>query len=393
MKHNVLLAGRSKDNLHSLEAAMRGEAGLNVSLRLIENGHSDPLYGLGVLPDVLVFDLGAAWEEELKAFGQNHVTARPSLIAVGPAGDPQMMRMAMQAGARDFFTRPVPAPELLAAVKKIALEGSARSRQKEGSLTAVINAKGGSGGSFLACNLAHIMTAHIGLRVLLLDLDVQFGTLALYLDLNPGTGLVDALNAADQLDGLALEGHAVRHASGLRLLASRSNEVASPWQIPQGRINKAISVAKKTFDCVVVDVPRQIDPLTSAVLEQANHILIVMQQSLSGLREAAWLARIIKRDLAVPGDHIHIVVNRHQENAEVGTADIAEAFKEQQVFVVPNDFKRVVQTLNNGVPIFEFDPKLPISRSIQDMAIKLSGREPAKRPHFLRQIISQLRAR
>jgi pilus assembly protein CpaE len=73
------------------------------------------------------------------------------------------------------------------------------------------------------------------MRTALLDMDRQFGTLPLYLDLTPREGVIAALANADQIDTVALEGYMLKHPSGLRLLASMSEELASPWEIPQDR--------------------------------------------------------------------------------------------------------------------------------------------------------------
>ncbi|MGH9895481.1 MAG: AAA family ATPase, partial [bacterium] len=168
-KISVLLVGRSKPGVDSLEGMLQGQPGIELRVRRVDNGYVDPLYGVPSLPDVLVLDLSHLWEDELRALSLRQGAQRAPLIAIGPGGDTRIMRMAMQAGARDFYTHPVPAEELLTAIH--------RTGQKEttvkGSVSAIINAKGGSGASFVACSLAQILVSEMRHRVALVDLDLQ----------------------------------------------------------------------------------------------------------------------------------------------------------------------------------------------------------------------------
>ncbi len=98
-----------------------------------------------------------------------------------------MMRMAMKAGARDFLTEPVDQKELINMLLQLESEKRQTAISEKGTLTAFINAKGGSGASVLACNVAHMMQERSQQEVILMDLDMQFGALAQYLDLKPRT--------------------------------------------------------------------------------------------------------------------------------------------------------------------------------------------------------------
>ena len=169
----ALISSRDATALTQLKGLAQQLTGWQVGTRLVNNGHTDPLYGLEPLPDLLLLHVSPLWREELAALQQRPAQQRPALLVCGPQ-DPECMRQAMQAGARDFLPEPVVAQELLAAIGRMALE-SRDDQAPGGKLVAVINAKGGSGATMLACNLAHSLSAP-GQRTLLLDLDRQFGT-------------------------------------------------------------------------------------------------------------------------------------------------------------------------------------------------------------------------
>jgi pilus assembly protein CpaE len=299
------------------------------------------------------------------------------------------MRRAMQAGARDYFAPPVPHTELLSAVRLIGREKGVGMPVAKGLLTAVINAKGGSGASFIAANLAHITAVQKKAPVALIDLDVQFGALPLAFDLEQRNSLIEALNAANQLDPIALQGYMAKHESGVHVLSAMSDQLPLPWEIPTEALSQVLTLALQTYNSVIVDLPRQIDPLTSLVLGQANHIVLVMQQSLAHVRDAKRLLRIITSSLSVPRDNVLLVVNRHNERDAVRIKDIQDTVNPPATAMIPNDFRVVSESLNTGVPLFESARQAPVTKSLQELAAKVCGAaldEPApeakRRPVF-----------
>lgn len=381
MKENlqVLIAGRSKEDLQLLEALLRKQPGIAVTTRLITNGHIDPLYGVVTMPELLVLSLSHYWEEELKALAERPAASRPPVIVVGPGNDVQVMRKAMQAGARDFFTRPAPEQEFAAVVQQVFKDRFAGAGSSTTRLTAVVNAKGGSGATVLACNLAHIMAVEAKQKVALLDLDIQFGTLPLYFDLKSGHSLLDALEVVADLDSTALTGFMTKHASGVHLLGAMTDRIVLPGDISAKRLGLLMELLTQGYQQVVVDLPRQIDSLTGMVMERADQIVIVMQQSLTHVRDAKRLMSILKDGLAIADERITVAVNRYDPKNRIGINDIQQTLDHRSLELIPNDFKRAAESVNLGIPLHDYAQTAPITRSIADLATKLSGRSPERK--------------
>src|SRR3990167_4955854 len=181
-----------------------------------------------------------------------------------------------------------------------------------GKLVAVMNAKGGSGATLLACNLAHQLSAKGG-RTLLLDLDLQFGSVAHYLDVQPSHSHVEVL--------------------------------------------------------------QQIARLTGITLEQADRVYIVVQQSLSHLKDASRLARILRDELGVRGENLQVVVNRYNKSDPITLRDIATALRCSELQKLPNDFALVSQSQNTGVPLDLHAPRAPITLALQELSRELLGKQ------------------
>jgi pilus assembly protein CpaE len=387
---SLLITGRSKSDMELVEAILERHPEIKVVSRLISNGHVDPLHGLKALPDILVIVLGAQWEEELKSLKAYSPSARPRIIALGPDGDTKLLRAAMQAGARDFLSCPPPAEELVACIERIAQEITIDSGSVNGTVTAVINAKGGSGASFLACNLAHILAAHQKQRVALLDMDLQFGMLPVYLNMPAQDSLLAAVSKADHLDTVALQGHMMKHESGLHLLSSMSDYVPLPWEIPTDSVARLIDCAKDSYEHVVIDLPRLIDPITSLVLERADWILVMMQQSVTHLRDAKRLFHVMIKELLVPAEHLHLVINRYDKKSPVSVDDIKDTLKCNSVIYMPNDFARASQAINLGTPLYKIARNAPITRTIIEMAERFTPSADVAAKGRLRGALSQL---
>ena len=372
----LLVSSRDAGALTRLKTLAQQLPGLQVSTRLVSNGHTDPLYGLEQMPDLLLLHVSHLWREELAALQQHPLQQRPPLLVCGPQDDRDCMRMAMQASARDFLPEPLVEQELLAAISRIALEAR-DGHGSGGKVIAIMNAKGGSGATMLACNLAHSLSAY-GRRTLLLDLDLQFGTVAHCLDVRPSHSHMEVLQRIDELDSVALHGFCSHFSPTLDVLGGRASELCLTQDIQLEQVEALLRLARSSYEWVVVDLPRQIDHLTGITLEQADQVYVVLQQSLSHLKDAVRLVRIMREDLGIRGDRLQLVVNRYDKTAPVSLKDIAEALHCGVPQRLPNDYAVINESQNTGVPLGLHAPRAPLTQGIRRMAQELLGNDTAE---------------
>ncbi|PAA28431.1 hypothetical protein CJU73_11605 [Pseudomonas fragi] len=369
----LLISGRDASALNHLKVLSQGISNLQVSTRLVSNGHTDPLYALEQMPDFLLLRVSHLWREELAALLLHPLKERPPLLVCGPLDEREGMRMAMQAGARDFLPEPVAAEELQAALERMQLEQHA-DQGGRGKLVAVMNAKGGSGASMLACNLAHQLSVQGG-RTLLLDLDLQFGSLAHSLDVLPTHSHTDVLQQIDTLDSVALRGFCSHFSPSLHVLGGRTDELCLSQEIRLEQLDSLLKLARSTYDWVVVDLPRHIDHLTGITLEQSDRVYVVLQQSLSHLQDANRLVRILRDDLGVQSNRLQVVLNRYDKNSPFKPKDISDALRCPTLQKLPNDYAVVSESQNTGVPLELHAPRAGITLSLRELGRELIGVE------------------
>lgn len=389
----VLLTSRVSSALRALRQCLAQQNEFEVQVRLINNGHVDPLHGLSFQPDVVVLHFDAAHLEELAAWNQKSPVPRPPLIIVGPAGEAEAMRLAIRSGAKDFLPEPVAAADLIAALQRVRDEATARARESgaTGNVHAMVAAAGGAGASFVATNVARLLAGDTERSAMtspmLVDLDLNFAPLSHYLDLHPERGLLQALEAVDSLDVLALAGFGATHRSGLRLLCAGNGPAVLSKDVSADKLAQLIETITAHHANVIVDVPHVLDSLTATVFSLLTHVVMVLQQSLLHVSNAARLLQILRGELGVAPDRIRVVVNRYRNDALVELDDIRRSLNIDTVLTIPSHYPSALESADSGVPLCELDPNSPVVRSLRQLVTLLTGESGERRSGLLRRVL------
>lgn len=381
-KLKILVAGRSKLAVKDISQNLSQHSEFVVTTRTLGNGHADPLYGISETPDMLLL-LHAPGRGELKYLAESGQGNQLPLIVCGPSDNPESMRLAMQAGARDYLPRTAPNGDLVKSLLRLREEISRSRKSAAGKLIVVMNGKGGSGASFLATNLAHGLVVDASKRVTLVDLDIQFGGLSRYLDITPEIGILEALEVAKQMDDVSAEAYTCKHSSGLRLLAAPSKNLVSPNEMAIEDLDALLDVFLSSNDYVVADSPNRLDVLTQFFLERADKIVLIVQQSLPHVQDTARMLRLLTHEFAIPADRIGVVVNRFSKKAPIELGDIRKALHQDKLITVPNHYALASECIDSGVPVAEISKNAPVSKGIRILQAMIENRDHKVANNFL----------
>ncbi len=304
--------------------------------------------------------------------------------------DMSLVRRLMRAGARDVLPKPVRGDELMTALRSVqqtmrkqreALSTGHISGEAKGEIIAIYSPQGGAGKSMLAANLG-VALAHIAGeseprgRVVLVDLNLQFGDIDLMLNLNPNNtiaGLAQKAHAGIDAD-LVEQFLSVHEESGLRILVAPSTPQYAE-SVTVYTVEQVLNALRENYQFVIVDTPSQLQDTTLAALDAATSILLLTSLDLLALHKTRTALEML-RQLYSP-EKIHLILNRADSEVGITVADVESALGAQMRTHIPSDGRLVVTSVNEGNPFVISSPNSVIARRINALALELAGRESA----------------
>jgi pilus assembly protein CpaE len=302
---------------------------------------------------------------------KNIASAHPetAVITAGRDTPSSVMLNSLRSGARDFIQLPVNAEEFSTVVSRTAEFCAAHTvrQRKSGPAVAVFSTKGGTGVSFIATNLAASLPA----PTLLVDLNLQAGDADSFLGVEAKFTVADAVRNRARLDDSLLASFVTQCSSRLSLLAAPL-EAHEAEDVHAEDVTEVVHLVRERYDFVVFDLPHSFDPVTVAALDQASDILLVLTLDIPGIRSAKRALKIFDR-IGYPRKKIHVVVNRHSKQIDVELQKVELHLGERLIGFVPNDYKKVMDSINLGQPLVQSDPSSRISAEIRRIAAHISG--------------------
>lgn len=320
---------------------------------------------------IVIINLSANGLQELQFLDEFDGKKSPVII-IGDKGNVDLLSRAIRAGVKDFIDDKAYEDQLDSVFYRIKENiAHTTSGNNVKCLNVFINAKGGSGASFIASNVAYILAKEASLKVALVDLDMQFGSIGLNFDRVPKYTLTEALAAIDELDSISLEAYMIKYNEKLSLLLPSANEILLPGEVNIPHLKKLLELLQVNYSQIVVDLPRLIDPVSSLIMERSDQIILVLQQSLVEFRDARRLIQILNKDLEIPLEKISLVLNRYDPNHSLRITDLNSMVNHNKVYTITNDFERVVSCSNLGVPLCEYSAKSKIAQDLKELAKNL----------------------
>jgi pilus assembly protein CpaE len=326
-------------------------------------------------PDVMVVDGMCCDPHELELVEQL-TAAHPALriVLLCASHTPEFLMASMRAGVREILPSPPSAAALEATVARLGARMASGRSASAGQVVAFVAAKGGSGATFIAANIAAQLSQTRS--VLLVDLSLQSGDAISFLsDVRPAATIADVARDIRRLDASLLASSATRITPGLSVLAA-PDDMAHAMDVRPEHVDAILAVAAAQYDFVVLDVPRVIDPVVTRALDRADRVYVVMQSSLPHVRNAARLLGVF-RSLGYPAAKTNVVLNRFERSSEISLEHVRKSLGDAAVTAVPNSYREVVAAINHGSALPGGPRGGPVARQLAEMAASLL---PADKP-------------
>ena len=284
---------------------------------------------------------------------------------------------AVGTGVRSILRWPATPAEIDHAVAQCLDRLSRHGARHEGRTFTILAAKGGSGATFIALNLAYVWATRLDKRTLIIDLDLQYGDATFGLGESKHRSNVVQVAQDETLEASYLESACVPLRRNLFLLPSPVS-LDEAARLEPARLENLLVLASRLFDVVIVDVPIHIDRLTTACMEHSNQVLQVVAPTVVDLRNQQRQLRYL-HDLGIPVAKVGTLINRmptaerRRRNMDPFAAEIERHLSGRTLATLPRDDDAASLSIGAGESVVTVAPDSSLSRAIEAAASALLG--------------------
>ncbi len=294
----------------------------------------------------------------------------------------------LRAGADDDIVKPFHPLELMARIKALLARSGALTTPATGEaatmgrLCVFYGAKGGVGTTTIAINSAIAMVREFRRRTALIDANLQFGDLRVFMDLGLDTAsIVNAISEPD-LDADLLRKLLVRHHTGVDLLLAPPSPEAADIVMERQRsdptsLTQLLNLMRRAYDYTLVDMVKTIDDFNLQLFDEADVIFVVMTADLSCLKNVRLVLETMDH-LGYEKGKVQLVLNRSNAYTGINVRNAESALARKVDYEVINEYRGAISALNSGEPFMSSRPDGPLGRSVAEFTRKVDEQTTAE---------------
>jgi pilus assembly protein CpaE len=343
-------------------------------------------------PDVILMDINMPDIDGITATETiRRDVPHSQIVILTVQADPNYMRRAMLAGARDFLTKPPSVDEMIGAIRragKLAHEEREKSKSvyiakpgngsvpagvlKEGKIISVFSPKGGVGKTTLAVNLA-VALQRKETPVLLVDGNMEFGDVMVFLNKQAKNSIVDLAPRAGELDQDVIEEVTMLHQeSGIKVLAAPSRPEFAE-SVSGEQFGQVLDFLRNLFSYVIVDCSSSLTDVTLATIDTSDLILLITTQEIPAIKDSRLFLDLLQ-PLKINRERLLFIMNKYDKRIGIKPEKVSENFKQDLKVVIPFEERVVLPAINRGVPFMVGEKSKSITRSFVSLAEEIRKR-------------------
>jgi len=335
-----------------------------------------------VKPDVIIMDINMP---DMDGITATEAIRRKfpyvQVVILSVQNDPNYMRRAMQAGVRDFLTKPPAIEDLTAAIRragKMAQDEKSQtsttsgpatpltSRRGTGKIVSVYSPKGGTGCTTIATNLAICLHSEEN-PVVLLEANLLYGDVAVFINEQVKNSVYDLTPRVDELDAEVVHNVAVKHsASGLDVLPAPPK---AEWatEITSEQFSKLLDFLRDVYAYIIVDTAPYLTDVVQAALEISDTIVLITTQEIPSIKNCSSFLSLSDAS-GIKRNRILFIMNRYDKRNNVSPERVGETLRQPIQICIPLDDKAVPISITRGKPFILDNKSLPVSKGIFELA-------------------------
>jgi len=337
---------------------------------------------------VVILGPNLGMEESLDVSRRIQTTQQDvSVILVANALTPDVLQQAIRSGVRDVLPAAFTGAQMIDTLSRAeSLTMQLRGRVgltpptpdgddiTDHKVITVFSSKGGCGKSFVSSNLAVALAQKSGEPVAMIDLDLQFGDLAIMLQLFPARTIYDAAQNLDRIDPEAMKGYLTPHRGQVFLLAAPLEPGLSET-ISAEAVAKIIRMMKRLYKYVIIDTPPSFTDHVLAALDESDESVLITSMDVPSIKNLKLSLQTLEL-LGFGRDRIRLILNRADAKVGLRVQEVEKTLGTRIDVPIPSS-REVPLSINRGTPLILEDPKSPVVSSIMRLVEIIGAGTPA----------------
>lgn len=334
-----------------------------------------------VKPDVVLMDINMPVLNGLEAT-ERITTEYPWVIVIimSVQAESEYLKKAMFHGAKEYIIKPFNYETLIETItttcekyreRSIKLAGSME-KVRDTKVMAFFSSKGGVGKSVLALNTAVVLSKEADRKILLIDMDLQFGDISIMVNRFNHKTILDAVDDG-QIDSYEnIKACLYKYNDNLDVLFAPGKPESAEYIVKE-TIEKIMKAFLKQYDIIVVDTGINFNDSTLYVLDMAQKIFLVTTTEIAALKNTK-LGLGVMESLGYDKNKVKLVINRFSSKYGISIKEVMDALKSDVFAVIPDEEKEVIASINKGQPFCDDNKycKLKICKAIEGMCKNLT---------------------
>lgn len=377
MNQMRLLAVSSLENSKRIESILQNE---KINLMAVIQPDAGNIERAAAMPVDAIVMMSATLTDEEQFFMERLYMTRDKLafVLVCEAGDTQILTRAMSCGITKVLTLDMDPAAICDGIEDEVSRVQMRTetagiRQFDSRVVSIFSTKGGTGKTTVAVNLATALQK-LGKRVALVDLDLQFGDVGVFMNI-PTVDTISDLAGEQLLSPSVVNSYLYKHESGVKVMCGpESPELAE--LVKSETLEKVLTVLQAEFDFVICDLAPILDDVTLFALDRSEIVYFVTNPEIPTLKNTHTCMGVL--GTLGYAEKVKIVLNRNGDKL-VSVSDVERALDCEVAVAIPADVKSASSAINRGIPVVDCFPKAKISKAVTELAKQLIGLKTEKK--------------
>jgi pilus assembly protein CpaE len=329
----------------------------------------------GHLDAVVHATRGAEFPRDAYAAIREYTRAPVILLCSGECSG--ILAEALDAEVADVIPLPQLTENIVFSIRKAcqAEKRSTNASSHMGKVATVFSPKGGIGKTVVSTNLAATFAKYHKNRVLLLDLDLQFGDAAIMLGIEPEKTIYDLVVAPGELDTEKLAGYTTAHPCGLDVLPAPIRPEDAEL-VTEGKLARLLEVARASYDTIIVDTSPFFHGPMLATLDRTDVLLLLCGLDIPTIKNVRLGLQTLEL-LSYPSERIRVILNRANTNVGLKRSEVEDTLRTKVFVELPSD-RAVPMAVNRGKPVALAEPGCEFSKAIRELADSIAGVKASK---------------